>query len=208
MYLSNTWVVPYLVHLRTLFAQPTHANKLVSPFFSVSTFKWHRYRQMKWKKTHAACLFVNAGMFCTLVPERIVSRVDYVILKTPENCLLAFAIFTSHKAISWNPIFWELLLNTLSTKPIKKRTASLHMVTVLRQPVAKMLRHFTRKTLFLPKHRIKSHISKIKQLPSPSPIFNVVLRKFQHDLLLWPTLRRGRGGSKTRGPYRYPWRAN
>ena len=52
------------------------------------------------------------------------------------------------------------------------------------QPVAKMLRHLTRKTLFLPKHRIKSHISKIKQLPSPSPIFNVVLRKFQHDLLL------------------------
>ena len=76
------------------------------------------------------------------------------------------------------------------------------------QPVAKMLRHLTRKTLFLPKHRIKSHISKIKQLPSPSPIFNVVLRKFQHDLLLWPTLRRERGGSKTRGPYRYPWRPN
>ena len=71
------------------------------------------------------------------------------------------------------------------------------MVTILRQPVAKMLRHLTRKTLFLPKHRIKSHISKIKQLPSPSPIFNVVLRKFQHDLLLWPTLRReGRGGLK------------
>ena len=70
------------------------------------------------------------------------------------------------------------------------------MVTVLRQPVAKMLRHLTRKTLFLPKHRIKSHISKIKQLPSPSPIFNVVLRKFQHDLLLWPTLRRERGGLK------------
>ena len=99
-------------------------------------------------------------------------------------------------------------ITTLSTKPIEKRTASLHMITVLRQPVAKMLRHFTRKTLFLPKHRIKSHISKIKQLPSPSPIFNVALRKFQHDLLLWPTLRRGRGGSKTRGPYRYPWRAN
>ena len=52
------------------------------------------------------------------------------------------------------------------------------------QPVAKMLRHLTRKTLFLPKHRIKSHISKIKKLPSLSPIFNVVLRKFQHDLLL------------------------
>ena len=63
------------------------------------------------------------------------------------------------------------------------------------QPVAKMLRHLTWKTLFLTKHRIKSHISKIKQLPSPSPIFNVVLRKFQHDLLLWPTLRR-EGGLK------------
>ena len=65
---------------------------------------------------------------------------------------------------------------------------------ILLQPVAKMLRHLTRKPLFLPKHRIKSYISKIKQLPSPSPIFNVVLRKFQHDLLLWPTLRRERGG--------------
>ena len=63
------------------------------------------------------------------------------------------------------------------------------------QPVAKMLRHLTWKTLFLTKHRIKSHISKIKQLPPPSPIFNVVLRKFQHDLLLWPTLRR-EGGLK------------
>ena len=64
------------------------------------------------------------------------------------------------------------------------------------QPVAKMLRHLTWKTLFLTKHRIKSYICKIKQLPSPSPIFNVVLRKFQHDLLLWPTLRRERGGLK------------
>ena len=52
------------------------------------------------KKTHAACLFVNAGMFCTLVPERNVSRADYVILKTPENCLFSFAIFTSPKPIS------------------------------------------------------------------------------------------------------------
>ena len=52
------------------------------------------------------------------------------------------------------------------------------------QPLAKMLTHLTWKTLFLTKHRIKSHISKIKQLPSPSPIFNVVVRKFQHDLLL------------------------
>ena len=42
-------------------------------------------------------------------------------------------------------------ITTLTTKPIEKRTGSLHMVTVLRQPVAKMLRHFTRKTLFLPK---------------------------------------------------------
>ena len=70
------------------------------------------------------------------------------------------------------------------------------MVTVLRQPLAKMLRHLTRKTLFLTKHRIESHISKLKQLPSPSPTFNVVLRKFQHDLLLWPTFRRERGGLK------------
>ena len=81
------------------------------PPYYLSTFKWHRYRQMKWKKTHAACLFVNAGMFCTLVPERNVSRADYVILKTLENCLFSFAIFTSHKPISWNLIFWELLLN-------------------------------------------------------------------------------------------------
>ena len=38
-------------------------------------------------------------------------------------------------------------------------------------------------TLFI-KHRIKSHISKVKQLSLLSPIFNVVPRKFQHDLLL------------------------
>ena len=42
------------------------------------------------------------------------------------------------------------------------------------QPVAKMLRHVTCKTLFLTKHRIKLHISKVKQLPTPSLIFNVV----------------------------------
>ena len=34
------------------------------------------------------------------------------------------------------------------------------------------------------KDRIKSHISEVKQLPPPFPIFNVVARKFQHDLLL------------------------
>ena len=62
------------------------------------------------------------------------------------------------------------------------------------RPVAKMLRHLTWKTLFLTKNRIKSHISKIKQLPPPSPIFNVVLRKFQ--ISYYDQLWEGRGGLK------------
>ena len=60
---------------------------------------------MKWKKTHAACLFVNAGMFCTLVPERNVSRADYVILKTPENCLFFICHFHIAQANIMKPYF-------------------------------------------------------------------------------------------------------
>ena len=78
-----------------------------------------------------------------------------------------------------------------------------HLTNGELQPVAKMLRHLTRKTLLCTKHRIKPHISDVKQLPPPSPSFNVVPGKCQHDVLLRPTLRRERGGSEMRGPHKY-----
>ena len=58
------------------------------------------------------------------------------------------------------------------------------MIQLNYNQLKKMLRHSTRKMLFFTKHRLKLHISAVKQLPPPSPIFNVVPRKPQHDFLL------------------------
>ena len=59
------------------------------------------------------------------------------------------------------------------------------MIQLNYNQLKKMLRHSTRKTDIFTKHRLKLHISEVKQLlPPPPPIFNVVPRKLQHDLLL------------------------
>ena len=90
----------------------------------------------------------------------------------------------------WKKTGWASKLSALLSGPALEVNSRLSEEAaqdydrVKLQPLAKMLTQLTWKTLFLTKHRIKSHFSKIKQLPSPSPIFNVVVRKFQHDLLL------------------------
>ena len=85
-----------------------------------------------------------------------------------------------------------------TTKPINKRTGSLHMVRALRQPVAKMLKRLTWTTLFLTKHRIKSHISKVKLLPPSLPLFSMLFlenfRMISYCDQLWEG--RGRGLTK------------
>ena len=71
------------------------------------------------------------------------------------------------------------------------------MVTVLRQPLAKMLRHLTRKTLFLTKHRIESHISKLKQLPHP-PLLSMLFFENFSMISYCDQLSEGRGGGLKR----------